>query len=151
MGHSEMEHYILIIAIISIPVMLAAIITIIVFSCTKSQREYNRIKNISETEGTIIDIEFVCSSHSFESSYKYYVVSYSFTDSFGKMYNKSFKHHRSDDFKEGDKIIVYYDIDNPDKCVTDYKLKADKNCWWQALIIAAIIIIVPIVISFAIL
>lgn len=144
-----MEHYVVIIAVISIPLMLAAIIAIVLFSCTKSRREYKRIKNISEAEGTIIDIKFVGSLHDLESSYEYYVISYSFTDSCGKIYSKSFKNQRLDNFKEGDKIIVYYDIDNPDKCVTDYKLKADKNKWWQALIITAIIIVVPLVISFA--
>lgn len=144
-----MEHYVVIIAVISIPLMLAAIIAIVLFSCTKSRREYKRIKNISEAEGTIIDIKFVGSLHDLESSYEYYVISYSFTDSCGKIYSKSFKNQRLDNFKEGDKIIVYYDMDNPDKCVTDYKLKADKNKWWQALIITAIIIVVPLVISFA--
>ena len=144
-----MEHYVVIIAVISIPLMLAAIIAIVLFSCTKSRREYKRIKNISEAEGTIIDIKFVGSLHDLESSYEYYVISYSFTDSCGKIYSKSFKNQRLDNFKEGDKIIVYYDIDTPDKCVTDYKLKADKNKWWQALIITAIIIVVPLVISFA--
>ncbi len=144
-----MEHYVEIIAVISIPLMLAAIIAIVLFSCTKSRREYKRIKNISEAEGTIIDIKFVGSLHDLESSYEYYVISYSFTDSCGKIYSKSFKNQRLDNFKEGDKITVYYDMDNPDKCVTDYKLKADKNKWWQALIITAIIIVVPLVISFA--
>ena len=131
-----MEHYVEIIAVISIPLMLAAIIAIVLFSCTKSRREYKRIKNISEAEGTIIDIKFVGSLHDLESSYEYYVISYSFTDSCGKIYSKSFKNQRLDNFKEGDKI-------------TDYKLKADKNKWWQALIITAIIIVVPLVISFA--
>ncbi len=144
-----MEHYVEIIAVISIPLMLAAIIAIVLFSCTKSRREYKRIKNISEAEGTIIDIKFVGSLHDLESSYEYYFISYSFTDSCGKIYSKSFKNQRLDNFKEGDKITVYYDMDNPDKCVTDYKLKADKNKWWQALIITAIIIVVPLVISFA--
>lgn len=144
-----MEHYVEIIAVISIPLMLAVIIAIVLFSCTKSRREYKRIKNISEAEGTIIDIKFVGSLHDLESSYEYYVISYSFTDSCGKIYSKSFKNQRLDNFKEGDKITVYYDMDNPDKCVTDYKLKADKNKWWQALIITAIIIVVPLVISFA--
>ncbi|MBQ8349844.1 MAG: DUF3592 domain-containing protein [Ruminococcus sp.] len=144
-----MEHYVEIIAVISILLMLAAIIAIVLFSCTKSRREYKRIKNISEAEGTIIDIKFVGSLHDLESSYEYYVISYSFTDSCGKIYSKSFKNQRLDNFKEGDKITVYYDMDNPDKCVTDYKLKADKNKWWQALIITAIIIVVPLVISFA--
>ncbi len=82
--------------------------------------------------------------------YQVNIISYSFTDICGKPYNKNFKNHRLDGFKTGDKITVYYDINNPDKCVTDYKLKADKNQWWQALIITAVIIIVPFVIAFAI-
>lgn len=82
--------------------------------------------------------------------YQVNIISYSFTDICEKTYNKNFKNHRLDGFKTGDKITVYYDINNPDKCVTDYKLKADKNQWWQALIITAVIIIVPFVIAFAI-
>lgn len=144
-----MEHYIVISAIVSLPVMLAAIIVIIIFSCTKSRREYRRIKNISEAEGIVTNIKFISSIHGRESSYEYYDISYSFTDIYGKIYYKNFLNHHLDGFKEGDKITVYYDMDNPDKCVTDYKLKADKNKWWQALIIAAVIIIVPFVISFA--
>lgn len=145
-----MERYIVISAIISLPVMLAAIILIIIFSCTKSRREYRCIKNISEAEGTITDIKLMSLTHSLESSYEYYDIRYSFTDIYGKTYCKNFLNQHLDGFKEGDKIIVYYDIDNPDKCVTDYKLKADKNKWWQALIIAAVIIIVPFVISFVV-
>lgn len=145
-----MEHYIVIIAIISLPVMLAAIISIVLLTTTKSKREYRRIKNLSESEGTITDIKFSESTEIEGPCYEYYVISYSFIDSCGKMYRKSFKNTHLDGFKEGDKITVYYDANDPDKCVTDYKLKADKNTWWQALIITAIIIIVPVVISFAI-
>lgn len=145
-----MEHNIVIIAVISIPVMLVAIISIVLFAATKSKREYKRIKKLSETQGTITDIKFISSIHSLEGSAEYYVISYSFIDNYGKMYRKSFKNGHLDGFKEGDKITVYYDLNDPNKCVTDYKLKSDKNKWWQYLIITAIIIIVPLVIYFAV-
>lgn len=145
-----MEHYVVIFAIISILVMFVAIISIVLLTTTKSRREYRHIKKLSKSEGIITDIKFIASTHSLESSYEYYVISYSFIDSLGNIYKKSFQNQHLNGFKEGDKIIVYYDTDEPDKCVTDYKLKADKNKWWQAMIITAIILIVPFVISFAV-
>lgn len=143
-----MEHYIVISAIIGVFIIFATIIVVIIFACTKSRREYGRIKNMAESEGTITGIKFI-EPHP-DGGYEHYVISYSFTDIYGKSYSKSFENQRLNGFKKGDKITVYYDVDNPNKCVTDYKLKADKNKWWQALIIAAIIIIVPFIISFAI-
>lgn len=143
-----MEQYIVISSIIIGLIMFVMIIVLIIFACTKSRREYGRIKNPAEAEGTVTDIKFISSNH--VRGYEYYVISYSFTDSCGKLYEKNFKNQYSDNFNKGDKITVYYDINNPDKCVTDYKLKADKNRWWQALIIAAVIIIIPFIISFTI-
>lgn len=52
-----MEHYVEIFAVIILFIMFAAIIVIVIFSSTKSRREYRRIKNISEYEGTVTDIE----------------------------------------------------------------------------------------------
>lgn len=143
-----MEHYVVISAIISIPIMLAAIFVIIIIASTKSRREYKRIKNLAESEGTITNIKHIRANQT--EDIDYYVINYSFTDIRGKSYSKSFKNHRLGDFKEGGKITVYYDMDDPYKCVTDYKLKAEKNMWWQALLIAAVIIIIPFVIVFTI-
>lgn len=150
-----MEQHVIILAIIGVLIMLIAIIAIIViivFACTESRREYKRIKNISETDATITDIKLIESNDSVEGPYgpDYYVVSYSFTDNIGKIYSNNFKCQHLDGFEKGGRITIFYDIDDPDKCVTDYKLKADKNKWWQALIIAAVIIIVPVVIAFTI-
>ena len=58
-----MEHYVEIFAVISLFIMFAAIIVIVIFFSIKSRREYRRIKNISEYEGTVTDIEFI-ESHS---------------------------------------------------------------------------------------
>lgn len=97
-------------------------------------------------------IEFVPSfNQAYDSgveSSKYYIVRYSFTEMCGKTYNKKFEKYKLDDLKKGDKIIVYYDVNNPNKCVIDHRLNADKNLWWKALIIAAVIIVVPFVFGF---
>lgn len=147
-----MEDHIVISAVIIVFIMFASIVIIAVYASTKSRREYNRIKNMAESEGIITEIEFHSADLRLEGNQDYYNVSYSFTDIQGKPHEKNFKiskrSRNKDNLKEGDKITVYYDIDAPDKCVTDYKLKADKNQWWQALIIIAVIVVVPFIIAF---
>ncbi|MCM1529917.1 MAG: DUF3592 domain-containing protein [Alistipes sp.] len=136
-----------ILAIAVVLVMLIAVFFIIIFACTKSRREYGRIKNREEAEGTITNIEY----HDFDlhtESREYYIVHYSFTDICGKTHNKQFQEYRTDKLNVGDKITVYYDVDDPNKCVTAYKLKTDKNLWWKASLIAAVIIGVPFIVVF---
>ncbi len=60
-----MEHYVEIFAVIILFIMFAAIIVIVIFFSIKSRREYRRIKNISESEGTVTDIEFI-ESHPYD-------------------------------------------------------------------------------------
>lgn len=147
-----MEDHMVISAVIIVFLMFASIVILAVYASTKSRREYNRIKNMAESEGIITEIEFHSAHLHTEGDHDYYNVSYSFTDIQGKPHEKKFsinkRKRNKDDLKEGDKITVYYDIDDPNKCVTDYKLKADKNQWWQALIVIAVIVVVPFIIAF---
>lgn len=146
------ENSIQIIVIIVLLIMLTAAVLIIVFACTQSRRVYRSIKNPLKAEGIIIGVEFVSPSTSPYPTYdgsEYYIVSYSFMDSRGRTYNKKFQKCKPCRLEEGDKIIVYYEEKDPDKCVTDYRLNTDKNLWWKALLIAAAIIIVPVVLAFA--
>ncbi|MDE6788552.1 MAG: hypothetical protein K2J47_04440, partial [Ruminococcus sp.] len=140
--------YIIIFAIIGIFIIFTAIFVLIILVCTKNQRDYRHIKNKAEADGIITHIRFIEANQA--DDYEYYDINYSFTDIYGIPYNKNFKSQRLKSLKEGDKISVYYDIDNPNKCVTDYKLKADKNLWWQALLITSIIVFIPFIISFVI-
>lgn len=138
------EHDITIVAVALIVFMIAAAAGLIVFACTKSKRDYKRIKNMAEAEGRIIDIKYIRSPHA--DGYDYYVISYSFTDCDGKTHNKSFQRQRKENLEKGDKLTVYYDMECPDKCVTEYKITKEKNMWWQGLIIFAILIIIPFIV-----
>lgn len=143
-----MEHYIEALAIIVISVMSIAIIMLIILTSTVSRRKYRSIKNRAEAMGTITRIQHISPDRIDQNLNEYYIVDYTFTDTSGISHNGIFKISRLKNLEEGNKIFVYYDIDNPNKCITDYKLKIDKNLWWQSLLIFLAILSIPFIIIF---
>lgn len=143
-----MEHYIVISAIIGVFIVVIAIFGLVIFATTVSRRKYRSIKNRTEAVGTITRIQHISPVKIEQNLNEHYIVDYTFTDINGFSHNGNFEIGRLKNLKEGDKISVYYDTNKPDKCVTDYKLNAEKNLWWQALLVTLAIFSLPFIIIF---
>lgn len=143
-----MERYIEILAVIVVFVMFTAVVVLILFASTASRRKYRSIKNRAEAVGIITRIQHISPDRIEQNLNEYYIVDYTFTDINGFSHNGNFEIDRSKNLQEGDKITVYYDTADPKICVTDYKLNANRNLWWQSLLVFLAILSLPFIIIF---
>ncbi|MCM1220276.1 MAG: DUF3592 domain-containing protein [Lachnospiraceae bacterium] len=138
-----MKNFIVISAIVCVIITVIAIFGLVIFATTASRCKYRRIKNKATAVGTITRIQHISPDRIQPNLNEYYLVDYSFTDTDGISHSRNFSIGRLKNLEEGDKISVYYDSADPDKCVTDYRLKSDRNLWWQAVLITFAILCTP--------
>lgn len=136
--------------IISIGVLgLILFVGIIIFICTYHARIYKRLKKPVKVTGIIDKTEYVRGSNDYSGGYEapdYYIVTYSYTDNAGQRRTASFQWSKNIG-KAGDKIVLHYDSQDPQRCIADCQLKYGKNLWWKVLIALAILFIPSIFIA----
>lgn len=144
------EKNVIIIGICGTVLMIAALTAIIVYICTYHSRIYKSLKKPVKTMGEIISAEWVRGYESYSDGYEtpgHYIITCSFTDNTGQPRSVSFQCGRNIG-KAGDKIVLHYDSEDPQKFIADCQLKYGKSLWWKVLIVLAVLFVPAIIIAF---
>ncbi len=131
-------------------------VIILIFIGTTHHRHFKKMKNQTETQGRVINREYIEAPDSVDGSYSgsdYYQVTYEFEDRYGNHFVKRFDTGRCP-FKEGDNIRLYYDAANPNDCVTAHEVELSKNAprniLFAILIFAMICIVIFLFLKWAV-
>lgn len=121
--------------------LLIGLIAAIVFVCTYHGRVYRSLKQPTITKGVIdnIHVIHVPSHNECSPGGDYYQITCSYNDHLG------FRHTFTFDWRQniggvGDSLELYYDAQNPDKCIMTCQLHYGKNLWWKILLFLAVLI-----------
>lgn len=118
------------------------------FFSTYNQRIQRSFRESAETGGTILDISVKQDFHPDDGQPTIYVITYSYYD--GRcLREKSFEssnRKKVNKIKVNDKIIVYFDRQNPDNAVTALQIEWEKSMWLYILIGVVVVIVLPVVI-----
>lgn len=117
--------------VIGIIVMCAIVAPIVMFIGATHYRQFKRMKNRTETRGTVVKKQIVTARAArngalANSAADHYQITYTFHDLGGNQVEKRFDVARFP-HQEGDRIVVFYDAENPNDCVTDYQVKTSRE------------------------
>lgn len=131
-------------AVIISGMALLVLIGVIIYVCTYHSGIYKSFRNPVKTTGVIVEARYIDVPDDGEN---FYLITYSFTDSAGVRHSATFKWLRNIG-RDGDKITVHYDSQNPEKSIADCQLKYGKSLWWKVPVILAVLIVPAIFIAF---
>jgi len=144
------EEMVIFIGVIGTGILI--MVLIIWFVSTYHRRMRRAFREPAETSGTILDIhvkrDYV--HHPEAPNYEPYVIIYSYYAG-GCMHETSFECSNRKivhPLKTGDRIVVYYDRQNPDNAVAKMQTEWEKSMWWKMLLGFAVIIIPAVIITY---
>lgn len=135
--------------IVGIFAILTICAPIIIFIVLTHSRQFKNMKNRTKAQGRVMKRKYVEATVSVDGSYSganHYEVTYTFDDRNGNHFVKSFSAVRFP-YNEGDDILVYYDAENPNNCVTDHQVKASKEAPIQAVLALLVIAVLSVAVS----
>ncbi len=113
------------------------LVSLIVFVCTYHTGVFKSFRKPVKTMGVIEETQYIDDPDEGEN---FYLITYSFTDNAGIRYSVTFRWQQNVG-RDGDKITVHYDSQNPEKSIADCQLKYGKSLWWKVPVIFAVLIV----------